>query len=62
MRRPRFALVLEALPSPHDVPPDVRLRHLLKRALRDWQLKCLEIVELRDEVKGPEEGKPCPSE
>jgi hypothetical protein len=29
-----------------DVPFAVRLRHLLKRALRDWQLRCRVAVDI----------------
>lgn len=34
-------IVLRPLPS--DVPVRVRVRALLKRALRDWQLRCVEV-------------------
>jgi hypothetical protein len=29
-----------------DVPFAVRLRHLLKRALRDWQLRCVPVEDV----------------
>lgn len=36
-----WVLVLQPLPS--SVPVGVRVRMLLKRALRDWKLKCLSV-------------------
>lgn len=36
-------------PLAHDAPIPIRIRHLLKRALRDWGLKCTKI-------EGPEPG------
>jgi hypothetical protein len=40
--RPQFTLVISALPS--RVPVDQRLRAFLKRALRDWNLRCESIT------------------
>ncbi|HEY2910976.1 MAG TPA: hypothetical protein VGI99_12060 [Gemmataceae bacterium] len=34
----RWVVILRELPS--EVPGEVRLRHFLKRALRDWGLRC----------------------
>jgi hypothetical protein len=42
--RGRFLLVLEALPS--DRPVAVRLRNLLKTALRRDELRCVRVTEL----------------
>jgi hypothetical protein len=39
--RERYTVVLEALPD--SAPPAVRLRHLLKSALRAWRLRCIEV-------------------
>ena len=39
--RPKYSLVVEALPS--DVPAVVRLRRLLKYALRSCRLRCRRI-------------------
>ena len=35
---PPFVIVFEPLPC--DIPAAVRVRALLKRALRDWKLRC----------------------
>ncbi len=57
--RPTFRLTLEALPSPDGVPVIIRLRHFLKRALRDWQLKCVHAVEVKPEqAQEPDHDKP----
>lgn len=32
--------VIVLSPEPSEVPEAVRIRHLLKRALRDWGLRC----------------------
>lgn len=37
------AIVLYLVPMPSDVPVARRLRALLKRALRDWGLKCTHV-------------------
>jgi len=42
--RPVYRLTLTALPA--DTPAVVRLRLLLKHALRAWRLKCLSAEEL----------------
>jgi hypothetical protein len=42
--RPRFALVIEALPS--EVRPAIRLRAALKRLLRSFKLRCIRVDEL----------------
>jgi hypothetical protein len=36
--------VLEFVPLPSEIPAEVRVRALLKRALRDWKLKCVRIT------------------
>jgi hypothetical protein len=52
--RRRFLLLLSDL-GDLDVPVYVRLRHLLKRALRDWRLRCLDAQELSvDRDGGPD--------
>jgi hypothetical protein len=40
--RERFTLTVEALPD--DVPAAVRLRSLLKRALRSFRLRCVSVA------------------
>lgn len=40
-------------PLPHTVPASCRLRQFLKRALRDWGLRCLSIEPL------PPSEPPC---
>jgi hypothetical protein len=35
-------ILLVLRPLPDELPWAVRLRHVLKRALRSWQLKCVE--------------------
>lgn len=50
--RPRYRLTLEALPS--RVPVETRLRAALKRLLRSYALRCVEI--------GPPEDVPPPAE
>jgi hypothetical protein len=45
-----WVIVLRALPSV--VPAAIRVRHLLKRALRDWNLRCVSCSS-----KLPTEGK-----
>jgi hypothetical protein len=42
--RPVFRIDLEALPS--EIPPEIRLRAVLKMALRRCELKCLRVEEL----------------
>jgi hypothetical protein len=37
-------VTLRALRS--DLPLSIRLRHLLKRALRDWQLRCIRVEDV----------------
>jgi hypothetical protein len=56
--RPRYQLILEALPS--GIPPIVRLRHLLKLALRVTEFRCVNHVELAAPDSGDsEEREPC---
>jgi hypothetical protein len=38
---PDDLVILKFKPLPDGVPIGVRVRHLLKRALRDWRLKCV---------------------
>jgi hypothetical protein len=40
----RYVIVLEV--EPHPVDPILRLRLLLKRARRDWALKCVRIEQV----------------
>jgi hypothetical protein len=41
-----FIIVLQPIPGNNRLPPPiVRLRLLLKRALRDWRLKCISVRE-----------------
>jgi hypothetical protein len=47
--RVRYTIVLEPLPPPADgdeVPPIIRIRHMLKAALRCWRLRCTSIEEV----------------
>lgn len=37
-----WIFVFQALPS--ETPAPIRIRHLLKRALRDWGLKCVRML------------------
>jgi hypothetical protein len=46
MPRKRFRIVLEAIESPDDPPPPVRLRMLLKKALRAFGLRCVRAEEI----------------
>lgn len=41
---PRYQIILEAMPSP--IEPAIRLRQLLKVALRGFRLKCVLVVEV----------------
>lgn len=41
---PRYALILTAKPS--DVPAIIRLRRLLKLALRGFAMECIEVKEI----------------
>ena len=45
----RFALVLQAVPEPGDVPAIIRLRRFLKAALRSYRLRCIRCEPLQDE-------------
>lgn len=47
-QRQRFALTLEAAAGHWPAPVVLRLRGLLKDALRRWGLKCVAIRELRE--------------
>jgi len=44
--RPRYLLVLEPSPGGDSAPPIIRLRRLLKAALRVYSLRCVEAREL----------------
>jgi hypothetical protein len=39
-----YLVRLRALPS--DVPPVIRLRHALKRLLRDYELRCRDVQDV----------------
>jgi len=56
--RERFVLTLESLPE--KVPSEVRLRRLLKLALRAFGLRCVR-VEPENVVAAPPAQKPRPS-
>jgi hypothetical protein len=51
--QPVYRLTLRAQPGA--VPPVVRLRRLLKTALRSFGLRCLAVEEVR-----PDDPEPCP--
>lgn len=51
--KPTFNLTLEAMPG--GPPPIIRLRHLLKAALRAYGFRCLQCVEV-DGVQARAEG------
>lgn len=55
--RPVYYLKLKSLPS--TLPPEVRLRQLLKAALRMWRLECVWAVDFEswEEVRWKEDGK-----
>ncbi len=57
--RERFALTLEALPD--NAPAIIRLRWLLKAALRSYGLHCTAAVQLHDAPKA-NDVKPVPME
>jgi hypothetical protein len=41
-----YVVTLQPIPGNHRLPPPiVRLRLLLKRALRDWRLRCVSVRE-----------------
>ncbi len=50
--RPRYAIELQDIGG--DTPVAIRLRHFLRRALRDWGLKCTRAVEITDEQTSDE--------
>jgi hypothetical protein len=60
--RPRFVITLEPLPPPADgdeVPVAVRLRTLLKVALRSLRLRCTAVEQLGPPAAGgPHGGAP----
>jgi hypothetical protein len=45
--RPTYRLVLHALPSP--IPPEIRLRHVLKRLLRDHGFRAIVVEPVPDD-------------
>jgi hypothetical protein len=45
-----------------DVAFAVRLRHLLKRALRDWQLRCVRVEDVPAWKDDPAGRSPAPSD
>jgi len=47
--QPEFRLCFRALPD--EVPPIIRLRRLLKTALRYYKMRCTNAVEFEAEVK-----------
>lgn len=52
--KPRFLLTLEALPD--DRPALVRLRLALKRLLRTWKLRCVEVRQWREDAGKDQEA------
>jgi len=46
--------------TPHHAPPDVRLRRLLKYALRECGLKCISVVPANAPLQGAERKKRPP--
>ena len=48
---PRYLILLESTPG--DAPPIIRLRHLLKAALRQYGLRCAEAEEVPEEPIEP---------
>jgi hypothetical protein len=52
--RPRYCLILEALPS--EIPEAVRLRSALKTQLRAFGLRCLSHEELPADAPPPAHG------
>jgi hypothetical protein len=57
--RPRYRIDLEALPAESGLPPEIRLRAILKIALRGFRLKCLRVEELlgKEESDGTQAGQ-----
>jgi hypothetical protein len=55
IREPVYILTLRALPS--DVPPEIRLRQLLKIALRRFGMKCIDHREAGKEAAEPMTAK-----
>ena len=65
-KRPTYALTLRALPDRDNVPPIVRMRRLLKHALRSCGMRCVSICEVpadtptepsNDAADAPESGE-----
>jgi hypothetical protein len=56
--RPRYRLELEVLPDA--VPPAIRLRHVLKRALRDYRLRAVSVEMVAPAASGPAEATASP--
>ncbi len=52
--QPVYVLRLTAVPG--GVPPTIRLRAALKRFLRDYGLRCLEVSEERPTARPADEG------
>src|SRR5262245_5257347 len=57
---PSYRVTLEPLPS--TVPPHVRLKLLLKQALRQHALKCTKLEQLPAEPPGRPDSRPGPAE
>ena len=51
----QYRLTLEALPG--DVPPVIRLRHALKRFLRDYGLRCRAVEDVTPRLPPPPPGE-----
>lgn len=57
--RPRYTLEIEAQPG--DVPPEHRLRRLLKSMLRAYGMRCTRITRADDPPASPPPPvSPCP--
>ncbi len=50
MSRPQFILTLQADGDAHPIPVEVRMRHLLKAALRQYGLRAIDIRETTAEA------------
>ncbi len=50
MSRPRYILTLTPDSDAHPIPVDVRIRHVLKAALRQYGLRCVDVRETTAEA------------
>lgn len=54
--RPRFRLLLEALPCPDGPSADRRLAQALKHLLRAQRLRCVQVEDVTPEAEDQEEA------